>query len=157
MTICPKCYKTSRRDYPYTCKRKAEVIPVHKELMGVVIKLLERGIKVVLAKCESYPMDDSLPIKSTMITIEMGDLYPEAMFEGLPEGWVQYEYRRVIDDTIDEYRFTGLSCSERHYIGDNDAESVAFAKMLMISNLECWLNDRDVNSYYAVWRLAGVL
>ncbi len=46
------------------------------------------GLKVAFADCQTYPMYLGKPwIKTTTIMVEMGDLYPDAMLAGLPDGW----------------------------------------------------------------------
>ncbi|BCJ96810.1 hypothetical protein acsn021_43790 [Anaerocolumna cellulosilytica] len=162
MTICPKCKKIYKRNRPHICncdrKNQPMTIEIRYELVGVVVKLLERGFKVVFASCDTYPIyADNPQIKSTTIMVELGDLYPEAMLEGLPPDWMQYEYHRVANDIISEYKYTGLSCTEYHPVGESDEGSIDFTKMIMLSNLESWLDDRAPESFYAVWRLAGVL
>lgn len=162
MTICPRCYKTYRRDYPHTCKcdHKAKTIVVQKELVDAVIKLFERGFKVRTTYCSTHNMwlGQEFIEKVTHIQIEFRELYPEAMLDELPPDWVSYEYHMVHDDdVISNAQYSTISCSERHPISESDDESVKFARRLMISNLECWLDDRDSEAFIAVWRLGSVL
>lgn len=162
--LCRECrflYYSSTRIPCLSCESTRLTIPVSENLTGIVERLLDRGIEVVSASCDTYDVynDD---IKGKVCTgknvqtqIELGFLFPIEMFSSIPPDWMTYEYH-----TVDEHRqigpkYLGLSYSE-DFIPLNEDE-LEFQTALAISNLECWLDDRDPDSYRAVWRLAGVL
>ena len=130
----------------------------HKELNIVVELLTERGFKVISTSLETYALLLGHPYinKITHIQIEFGAFYPKAILEGLPPNWIHYEYHTVDNNLISDYTYSAISCSERHPITESDTESIEYAKRLNISNLECWLNDIDPDSFWSVLKLGGI-
>ena len=160
MQLCRECrflYHSNTRILCLCCDSTRLTIPVSENLVGIVERLLDRGVEVVSASCDVHDARDDTGYngKNVMLQIELGLLYPIEMFERLPPGWLTYEYH-----TVEEYnqigpKHLGLSHSE-DFIPYDEAE-LEFQTALTISNLVCWLDDRDPDSYRAVWRLAGGL
>lgn len=127
---------------------------VNTELVEAVKKLIERGFRVVSTNCDTYT-DFSEPHlgKVTQIQIEFGDYYPEAMFYGLPDDWILYNYHTAGDGLISTYTYSGISCSKNFFKTDDDI--VEYSKEGMISKLERWLESIDPDGFKAVCMLAG--
>lgn len=159
MQLCRECrylYHSNTRIPCLCCDSTRLTIPVSENLVGAVERLLDRGVEVVSASCYVYDARDDTGYigENVMLQIEMGLLYPLEMVEQLPPGWLVYEYHTVADNQIGP-KCLGLSHSE-DFIPHNEAE-LEFQTALTISNLECYLDDRDPDSFKAVWKLAGVL
>ena len=159
MTICTTCLQVHNfiRPHRRKCDCHVKTIPIHEDLFGIVIRLTECGFKVVSADCTIYNKQEPYVGKITQIQIEFGDKYPEAMFLGLPPDCMLYDYYKVDAGIISEYKLIGLCCTEHHPECEMDDESVMMAKRIMITNLESWLDSIDSASFYAVWKLAGIL
>jgi hypothetical protein len=76
------------------------------------------------------------------------------MFEYLPPDWLTYIYHTIIDNQIGP-AYTGLSHVDSFLKSDD--EECEFATMIAITNMEAYLDDKDADSYYSVWRLAGAI
>ena len=131
-------------------------IPCSENLVGVVTRLIARGIEVVSASCDVYDdITGSRHIGTTVqIQIELGCLYPSAMFDHLPPTWATYVYHAIVDNQIGP-AYTGL-CHIDSFL-KSDTGECEFATALTISNLELWIDSTDAASFYSVWRLAGVI
>jgi hypothetical protein len=108
---------------------------------------------VISSCCEIYYLQDNTG-KTVQLTLELGNLYPDEMFNELPPGWSTYVYHSIIDNGIGP-KYTGLTHSDTFTPLVED--ELEFATHLTISNLELWLSNKDPDSFWSVWRLAGVL
>lgn len=133
-------------------------ILVNTELVGVVKKFIECGINVVCTSCCTYDMylGNTYKEKVTLIQIDFGRWYPDEIFLDLPCGWHKYECNGVKDNMISKFKYSAISCSERHPAEEKDDESIEFCKMIMISNLDRWLDEIDPQGFKAVWILKGL-
>ena len=125
MTMCPRCLELYSEIWSKPCCKCADkTIPVDIELINVVQMLLTRGFDVSYATC--YPDKEQGEIEAMEIEIHCRELYPQALFDGLPPDWI------VIDE-----------------------ESIHIQKDIAISNLETWLEEKDPQSCRAILTLAG--
>jgi hypothetical protein len=85
------------------------------------------------------------------VQIELGQLY--SLFNDLPPEWCTYTYHSIIERGKVGLPYTGLSHSSS--IPDGVDDEVEFATMITISNLESWLNDKDIASFWSVLKLSG--
>lgn len=158
--LCRDCrylYHSDSRISCLCCESKLLTIPIAESLVDIVNKLLDRSIEVVSASCDVHDVYDDIRGyvgKTVQITIELDRLYPIEMLSNLPPDWSTYIYHTTVDSQIGP-AYLGL-CHLDSFL-KNDAEECEFATALTISNLESYLNDRDPDAYWSVWKLTGVI
>jgi hypothetical protein len=152
-------YHSTSRIPCLSCDSTRLTIPVSENLVGIVERLLDRGIEVVSSSCDVHDAHiDGVKGKvctgkTVQLQIELGYPYPIEMFYGLAPGWLTYEYHTVQEHSQIGPKYLGLSHSE-DFIPLDEAE-LEFQTALTIKNLECYLDDKDPDSFVAVWTLAG--
>lgn len=154
-------YHSDSRIPCLSCDSTRLTIPCSENLVGIVERLLDRGVEVVSASCNLHDAyDDTGYIgKTVQIQIELGYLYNPDIFDGLllPPDWLIYEYHTVEEHNKIGPRYTGLCHSEQFTLVDDDDDELEFATALTIGNLELSLDNTDVDSYRAMWQLGGYL
>lgn len=116
-------------------------------------RLLDRGIEVVSASCDTHDVyKDTIGKgyigKTVQMQIELGHLYPATMFECLPPDWLTYEYHTIEEHKHIGSAYTGLSQVDSFVNVDDD--ELEFATALTIDSA-------GADGYRAVWTLAGEL
>lgn len=156
MQLCKNCrymYHSNTRVPCLCCDSNSLTIPCSGNLVDVTNKLFDLSLEVISSCCEIYYLQDSSG-KTVQLTLELGSLYPDEMFYELPPEWSTYVYHSIIDNSIG-LKCTGLTHSESFIPLDED--ELEFATALTISNLELWLDNRDPDAFWSVWRLYGAI
>lgn len=153
MQLCGKC----RSRYPFetvvpclSCDSDSPNIPCSDKLVGIAEKLLDIGIKLISANCDIFNLVNISGMRIQII-IELGDLYPDTMFEGLLEkGWITFEYHTAHNGTLGP-KYKGISYSQQLLYDFDDADSVL---TLAINDFEAWLDSIDADAYPSILTLA---
>jgi hypothetical protein len=162
MQLCPDCrflYHSDNRVPCLCCDSTHLTLPTSENLVGIISRLLDMGIDVVSGNCEVHDSYDDIKGyigKTVQITIELEKLYPTEMLDGLPPDWVMYEYHTVANNQIGSAysAFAHVDSFLNSKDGDDELE---FATMVTVSNFETYLDDKDPESFWSVWKLAGIL
>jgi hypothetical protein len=97
------------------------------------------GVGVIGSEVELYTRHNS------SISIYLAEAVPEYLFDGLPNNWeLQYYDLKSIGAKVHQ-----LCCYP-----ENDDTSYSIDNM--VSNLECWLKDKDPDGFKSVLRLADI-
>ncbi|HEM3603014.1 TPA: hypothetical protein U1C00_002110, partial [Streptococcus suis] len=119
------------------------------ELINVVQMLLTRGFDVSYATC--YPDKEQGEIEAMEIEIHFRELYPQALFDGLPPDWIVIDEYPVLGGKVLDEPVDILTCAIEYRF----EESIHIQKDIAISNLETWLEEKDPQSCRAILTLAG--
>lgn len=134
MTMCPRCLELYSEIWSKPCCKCADkTIPVDIELINVVQMLLTRGFDVSYATC--YPDKEQGEIEAMEIEIHFRELYPQALFDGLPPDWIVIDEYPVLGGKVLDEPVDILTCTIEYRF----EESIHIQKDIAISNLETWL------------------
>nr|WP_172687140.1 hypothetical protein [Enterococcus faecalis] len=150
MTMCPRCLELYSEIWSKPCCKCADkTIPVDIELINVVQMLLTRGFDVSYATC--YPDKEQGEIEAMEIEIHFRELYPQALFDGLPPDWIVIDEYPVLGGKVLDEPVDILTCAIEYRF----EESIHIQKDIAISNLETWLEEKDPQSCRPILTLAG--
>lgn len=156
MTMCPSCYELYADIWSKPCcKCSDKTITVSVELIRATQLLLSRGFRVSAATCDTDT--DSCGNYVTRIDIYFDALYPDELFCELPPDWEICDYYHVVDggQALDRpASVITCICVHPDYVTDRE-ESIAFDRLITISNLETWLEGKDPDACKALIVLAG--
>jgi len=156
MTMCPSCFELYSDIWSKPCcKCSGKTITVSVELIRATQLLLSRGFKVSAATCETDKDSDGDYV--TRIDVYFDVLYPDGFFAELPPDWEICDYYHVVDggQALDRPASV-ITCICVH---PDDVtgreESIAFDRLITISNFESWVEGKDPDACKSLIILAG--
>ena len=154
--ICPSCGSmrqfsmNTRGAKCHICGSKRTPIMVQEELVGAAELLIKRGVEIANGSIYRY-YEPEVARHVIEVCLEFKVCYDKYLFQDLPPGWeLDNIYRQPENQPASQ-----LCCSEYLQECELDLESIEFCKKIMISNLESWLEDKDIEGFRAVLRLSG--
>jgi hypothetical protein len=156
MTMCPSCYELYADIWSKPCcKCTNKTISVSAELIRAVQLLITRGFKIHAATCDTDKDSDGDTV--TRVDIYFDELYPDGFFAELPPEWEICDYYHMADGgQALERPATVLTCICVHpddVTGSDD--SIAFDRLITITNFESWLEEKDPDACKSLIILAG--
>ena len=156
MTMCPSCFELYSDIWSKPCcKCSDKTITVSVELIRATQLLLSRGFRVYSAVCETDK--DSCGNYVTRIDIYFEVLYPDSMYAELPPDWDICDYYHVVDGGQALERPASVItciCVHPDDVTDSD-ESIAFDRLIAITNFETWIENKDTDACKSLIILAG--
>lgn len=156
MTMCPSCYELYSDIWSKPCcKCDTKTISVSAELIRVTQLLLSRGFRVFSATCDTDK--DSGGNYVTRIDIYFEELYPDSLFQELPPDWEICDYYHVADGGQALERPASILtcvCVHPDDVTGSD-ESIAFDRLITISNFETWVENKDPTACKSLIILSG--
>jgi hypothetical protein len=156
MTMCPSCYELYADIWSKPCcKCTNKTISVSAELIRAVQLLITRGFKIHVATCDTDKDIDGDIV--TRVDIYFDELYPDGFFAELPPEWEICDYYHVVDGgQALERPATVLTCICVHPDDVTDSEeSIAFDRLIAITNFETWIEYKDPDACKSLIVLAG--
>lgn len=156
MTMCPSGFELYSEIWSKPCCRcDTRTISVSAELIRAVQLLITRGFKIHAATCDTDTDSDGDFV--TRVDIYFNELYPDSFFAELPPDWEMCDYYRMVDGgQALERPASVITCICVH---PDDVtgreESIAFDRLITISNFESWVEGKDPDACKSLIVLAG--